>query len=267
MKASRSIMGAIVFLSILALASSMMAQSSMPAKHLQMYELRVKAGATAQFENYLKKLAEAANKAGAPQGWFAARAVLGTNGTNYYVFLGCEKWSERDSWNQVPQFLAQAFGEAEAGKILKMGGDAIWSYDTKVFMLDEERSWNLKAAPPAPYYQILIGKVKPDMVEEYQRVISRVKEAQEKSPSKQMGIRRSTRFGPSWEFYSATPFQKWGDWDEGPGFWEVMAKAHGEDEARHLQRTLRNCYEERKIFVIAARPDLSRQAPSPTSNE
>jgi hypothetical protein len=97
-------------------------------------------------------------------------------------------------------------------------------------------------------------------------VLSKLKVAQEKSPEKPMSIRRSTQLGASWEFYSATPFEKWGDWDERSDFWEIVAKAHGEDEARHLQKTIRNCYIEREIFVVAVRPDLSRPAPAPSTN-
>jgi hypothetical protein len=204
----------------------------------------------------------------APQGWAAAQAVLGANGTNYYVVLGFNKWAERDSWNQVPQILTQAFGEAEAQKILKMGGESYWSYSTKIFTLDEDLSWNLQAAPMASFYQILLGKVKPSMVDEYRMVISQIKEAQEKVPGTPMGIRRTSRLGPSWEFYMAVPFEKWGDWDEGANnIWENVAKIHGEEAARTLQKTLRNCYEERDMFVIGIRPDLSREAPSPTTDE
>jgi hypothetical protein len=257
-----------VFLFSLVLASSAMAQPSMPDAFIQMYEIQVKSGANQQFEDYLKKIAEAADKVGALQEWTVAQASLGTNGTNYYVVVGFNKWAERDGWNQIPQMLAQAYGDAEAQKILKMGGDAYWGFTTKLFALDEELSWNLEAAPSANFYQILLGKVKPTMVDEYRMVISRIKEAQEKVYGSPMGIRRTSRFGPSWEFYMAVPFEKWGDWDKADyNVWENVAKIHGEETARTLQDTLQNCYEEREIFVVATRPDLSRQAPSPTSNE
>ncbi len=200
MRVSRKILGAGVFLLVLAFASSALAQASMPPKHLQMITIQVKTGADAQFADYMKKIIEAANKVGAPQGWMTAQAALGANMSNYYVILGFEKWAEKDGWNQVPQMLTKAYGEAEAQKILKMGGDAFWGFDSKVFSLDEERSWNLKAREQAPFYQLLIGKVKPDMVDQYQMVISQIKEAMEKAPEKQMGIRRSTSVGPSWEF-------------------------------------------------------------------
>ncbi len=268
MKVSRSIIGAGVFLYIVALASSVMAQARMPEKHIQMYEIQLKAGANAQFEAYMKKIIEAANKINAPQGWFTAQTELGANGTSYFIFLGFDKWGERDGWSLVPQMLTKAFGEAEAQKLLKTGGDAMWSYQANVYTLDEERSWNLEAGAPAKYYQILRGQVKPSMVDEYLMVISEIKEAQENASVKRMGIRRESRFGPSWEFYMATPFEKWGDWDEAASdVWGVVAKHHGEAKAQALRKTLRNCYESRELFVIAGRPDLSREAPSTTSSE
>jgi hypothetical protein len=244
-----------------------MAQARMPEKHIQMYEIQLKAGANAQFEAYIKKIIEAANKINAPQGWFTAQTELGANGTSYFIFLGFDKWGERDGWSLVPQMLTKAFGEAEAQKILEAGGEAIWSWQANVYTLDEERSWNLEAAAPAEYYQILLGNVKPSLVDEYLMVISELKEAQE-AASGPMGIRRESRFGPSWEFYMATPFEKWGDWDsEASNVWGNVAKHHGEAKAQALRETLRNCYESREIFVIRGRPDLSRDAPSTTSSE
>ena len=268
MKRWKFVLVACVSVFVLALASSALAQAAKPAKFIQMYEIQVKAGAQTQYEAYMKKIIEAANKIGAPQGWIGAQAALGTNGTNYYVVVGFNKWAERDGWDEVPQMLTKAFGEAEAQKIGKMGGESYWSFSTKILELDEELSWNLKAHPTAKYYQMMIGKVKPSMVDEYRMVISKIKEGQEKASVKQMGIRRTSSIGPSWEFYMALPFDKWEERDgEENDIWGNVAKAHGETEARLLRETRLGCYESREFFIVATRPDLSRQAPSPTSNE
>lgn len=256
---------ALVFLTVLAIAGGAFAQ--MPGQHIQFVEINVKAGAEGQFEEYIKKIIEAADKVGAPQGWIFAQAALGASSPTYYVVLQFDKWSERDSWDQIPQLLTKAFGEAEAEKLMKVGGDATWGNETRVYSLDEERSWNLDKNAPAPYYTIMRGKVKPDMVDEYDMVISKIKEAQENAAVKRVGIRRRVRFGPSWEFYSASPFSKWADLDEQGSLWENVAKTHGDTEARLLRKTLQGCYTEREFIVIATRPDLSRQAPSDTSSE
>ena len=52
-----------------------------------------------------------------------------------------------------------------------------------------------------------------------------------------------------------------------PDLWGNVAKHYGEDEARHIQSTLRSCYTERQLFVVRTLPELSRPAPSPTSEE
>lgn len=57
---------ALVFLTVLAIAGGAFAQ--MPGQHIQFVEINVKAGAEGQFEEYIKKIIEAADKVGAPQG-------------------------------------------------------------------------------------------------------------------------------------------------------------------------------------------------------
>ncbi len=103
------------------------------------------------------------------------------------------------------------------------------------------------------------------MAQEYNSVVGTLMEAQKKAGTQQMWIRRSSRFGKSWQFYAAVPFDKWGEWDDSD-FWATVAKAVGEDQARHLQSRLQKCYEEREIFVVQSLPELSREAPSSTSN-
>lgn len=84
---------------------------------------------------------------------------------------------------------------------------------------------------------------------------------------KQMAIRRTTTIGKSWEFYMAIPFDKWEERDGAENdLWENVAKAHGETERRLLQETLQSCYESREFFIVATRPDLSRQPPSSTTS-
>ncbi len=266
MERSTRIRIALVGLAILAVAASGLAQD-MPAKHLQLIEINVKSGAEGQFEDYVKKIIEAADKVGAPQGWTFAQPVMGGTGSTYYVFFLFDKFGERDNWALLPKILTEAYGEAEAKRLMKVGGDSSWGSESKVYSLDEERSWNLDKNFQAPFYRIMRGKVKPDMVPEYLSVISKIKEARENAPVKQAGIRRSTRFGPSWEFYSATPMSKFGDLDDGGNLFENLAKTHGETEARLLVERLAKCYEARSFVFIAVRQDLSRQAPSETSNE
>ena len=59
---------------------------------------------------------------------------------------------------------------------------------------------------------------------------------------------------------------KFGDLDD-DNFFDTLAKTHGEAEARLLLDRLGQCYEERSFVFMAIRQDLSREAPSETSNE
>jgi hypothetical protein len=80
------------------------------------------------------------------------------------------------------------------------------------------------------------------------------------------GIRRSSSYGPSWEFYLAISMKSFADLDAQDGPWQNAAKAFGEEEARGLQATQRDCYEKRTMVIMAIRQDLSRTAPSTTSD-
>lgn len=269
MSVSKKIMGGCAFLLIVAFAVTASAQS----QHIQLVQIEVKSGSEAEFTAFMTKLVEAADKTQNSMEWLTAHGILGTAGTHYYIFMDFDSWGERDAWVEAPQLLAEAFGEAEAQKIMKMGGESMWTFESTVFDLDEERSWNLSSlgtagtiAGAARYYQLLLGKVKPGMVDEYLSTIARIKVAQEASESKRPGIRRTSSMGDSWTFYAAFPFEKWEDLETVNDLWQNVADAHGEAEARQLQRTLRNCYKERKLFVVQSLPELSRFAPSSTSN-
>ena len=74
--------GLVVLLLGVALATGAAAHSA-PAQYLQLVEINVEAGSEAQFEAYVKKIREAADKVGAPQGWTFAQPLVGAS----YVFL------------------------------------------------------------------------------------------------------------------------------------------------------------------------------------
>jgi RNase P/RNase MRP subunit POP5 len=261
---SKKIVGSFALFLILALALTAAAQP--PAQHLQLYRINVKSGSQAQFADYLTKVKEAADKTNAPQSWIVAQGVLGTSGTDYFVAISFDKWSEMDLWKQVPQMLTEAFGEAEAAKIQQMGGDSMWDFETTVFTLDAERSLNIDRSTAANYYQFLMGQVKPEMAQEYQSVVGALMEAQKKAGNQQMWIRRNASLGKSWQVYAAVPFDSWSERDSTGSFWDNVAKAVGAEEASRLRSRLLACYESREIFIIRRIPELSRAASESTNN-
>ena len=116
----------------LALTANAAAQS-MPGDYLMMYTIKVRPGANAQFEDYLKKIQEGADKTNAPQMWGAGQITAGGPGSTYMIGLQMNKLGEMDGWNAVPAILTEAFGEEEGAKILRSGLSSVESSSTTVY--------------------------------------------------------------------------------------------------------------------------------------
>ena len=74
MKVSKSLI--VVLFLILAVSATVMAQNS-PSQFLTVYTFTVNSGAGVQFEGYIKKIKEGADKVGATQTWGASQMALG----------------------------------------------------------------------------------------------------------------------------------------------------------------------------------------------
>jgi len=264
MKMLKSLLVALVL--VVACTNVAVAQNA-PGEFLVIYNIQVKSGANVQFEEYIKKIKEAAEKTGAPQHWGASQLAFGGPGNNYVIALQFDKWGEMDGWEAVPQILEEAYGEEDAAKILRSGGMAIESSETTISRLMEDLSYNLKAMAPAPMIRVRVSEIKRDMQQDYRVFIAKVNEASEKAGDQRTVIRRTSTMGPSAVYTSVTPFEKWSEWDGRGGFWQMMEKAHGPTETRRLQDTLTKCVEKSTLFAVTMRPDLSRLPMSSTSSE
>ncbi len=264
MRVSKSILVALVL--VVACTTAAMAQNA-PGEFLVIYNIQVRSGANVQFEEYIKKVKEAADKTGAPQHWSASQLTFGGPGNNYAIGLRFDKWGEMDGWEAVPQILEDAFGEEEAAKILRSGRMAMESSEITISRLMEDLSYNLKAMAPAPMYSIRVSEIKRDMQQDYRVFLAKANEAAEKAGDQRMVIRRTSTLGRSAVYTSATPFEKWSEWDDRGDFWQRMEKAHGPTETMRLRDTLTKCVEKSTRFTIRMRPDLSRLPMSSTSSE
>ncbi len=121
MKVSKSLM--VVLFLIFTLSATVMAQNS-PGQFLTVYSFTVYSGAGVQFEEYIKKIKEGAEKVGAPQTWRTFQIAFGGPGNTYLIGLQFDKWGELDAWNQVPEILEEAYGADEAAKILAKWDEA-----------------------------------------------------------------------------------------------------------------------------------------------
>ena len=101
----------------LATASSSFAQS----RFQQMIEIQVAPVHQPAFENYLMKVKEAADKTESPVNWTTFYVPVGRPAATYRIGISFNTWAERDSWTEVPDMLARAFGEQEAAQVLRAG--------------------------------------------------------------------------------------------------------------------------------------------------
>ncbi len=255
----------VVLFLILASSAMAVAQSS-PSQFITVYTITVNPGAVGQFEGYIKKIKEGAEKIGAPQTWGTSQIAFGGPGNTYLIVLQFDKWSELDGWKQVPELLEEAYGADEAAKILRSGNMAIASSETSIGRLLPDLSYNVDSLTLAPMYQIRVNHVKRDMQDEYRGVVAKLNEAWDKAGDGRHVIRRVSVLGPSTIYTSAIPMEKWADRDDQGNFWDMIEKAHGANETRRLRETLEASVAESELFVITVRPDLSRSSTADTSN-
>ncbi len=246
-------------LAVVCLVVTAPSASSQPLKYLEVVTISVRPGAVPQFEDYVKKIVEAANKVGVADTWTTYQVELGLHGNTYSVTLQFDKWAERDAWTPYPEYLAEAFGDSEAAKIMRAGEATIQSLDTIVLQTLPELSVNLDRAADKAFYSVRRDHVKPSGVEDFRFFISKLKEAEEQVGDGLTRIRRSTAVGPVWTYSTAIGFDKWSERDStGPTFMEMMNKTHGEAETAKLLDTVRSSVTGSDIFILRTRPDLSR---------
>ncbi len=92
------------------------------ARYQQVNEVSVKPGQELVFENYIKKLIVAADKAGAKTYWTSYTVSLGKPGGTYRVALNFNSWADRGAWSTIPAMMVKAYGQAEAERLMKEGG-------------------------------------------------------------------------------------------------------------------------------------------------
>ncbi len=230
-----------------------------PSKYLEVITVKTRPGAAPQFEDFVKKIVEGANKIGAQQTWGAGNVELGNQGTTYIFWLPFEKWGDRDGWTLYPEILSKAFGDKEAANIIRSGNVATESVETAAHVLLEDLTTGLQGAvEPSKFIFVRRVEVEREMVSDYQLFIAKVKEAQEGTSNGRRSIRRLSVMGPRNIYSTATPFNQWSERDEVPNFMEMMGKAHSEAEARELLDTVRRAVKRAETFVLRVRPDLSR---------
>ncbi|HXV59917.1 MAG TPA: hypothetical protein VEK15_04425 [Vicinamibacteria bacterium] len=243
--------------------------AAMPAaaQFQQVIEVQVKPGQEIAYENYVKKVREAADQIGSPMSWATFYATVGKPGSTYRIALGFEKWADRDAWQGVREVLVKAFGEQEGSKIYTDGASSISSSSSRIWEMIEEGTANPQTGTqPSAFYEVTIRWVKPEMVPEYRGLLRRFKSAYEAAEGKPSVTRWVLVFGEGQNttFRRTQPFNTWAERD-GWNPVELITKQFGPDAPLLFER-LNAAVWKSEHFVSAYRSDLSRTATS-TSND
>lgn len=235
------------------------AENYQPSQYLELVRVHVKPGATAQFEEYIKKLAEAANKVNAPQHWVGGSVFLGAEGNTYVFGIQFQKWEEVDSWTMIPDMLVKAFGEKDGGAILRSGQSAIEETHTRVFRYLEDQSSTIATTPAeAKAFRFTVTHVKPDRIFAYNEAMVKARKAANETPNAPKVIRRVSTDGPSFTYLSVIPMKTYKERDSWLGPGDPILKVYGEYEGRKIIDTILGSMESNMSLVVTNRPDLSR---------
>ncbi len=229
-----------------------------PSRFLNLYEFHVRPGHTTNWENFVKKVVESADKVNATQRWMTFQAVMGAESGTYYVTIPFEKWGDLDAWTQVPQMLSAAYGEEEAQKILQGSGEAA-SFRLETYALLEDFTTNFDPNRYASnLYRVIRTQVKPEMNSTYRSLLARASSVEKADSDSPSTIRRATVLGEHFRYLASIPFNSFADLDTMQTFAETVEASMSELETQELYNSLRQCVDSREMFVLALRRDLSR---------
>ena len=119
--------------------------------------------------------------------------------------------------------------------------------------------------PPASFVFLVRTEVKPELASAYELSLAKLKAAGEQAPNSPTAIRRVAVQGLSYTYTTALFFNKYVEREGWPSPGELLRKAYGEAEARHIEQSSLQCIRKREFLVLAYRPDLSRPTAGPAA--
>jgi len=248
----------------LAMASLAVAQS---AKYHYNVTVTVKQGMSQQYEDYIKKIVEAAEKNGDAQNWYAFQPTVGTTGGQYIFVLPHESWAEKDSWTSPSDMLQKAFGEKEAATITRLGTVAVAKSETTESTLAPALSTHLDRNDGVrARYLVSTSHVSPGRGGDYTYGVRKIRGAEAKAEGSPRRTTRRQILGDRNVFTTATGFDSGAERDKWPAFGDYMSAAYSESEISQIMETLAGASERWVIVEIAYRPDLSHPEPASTTS-
>jgi len=238
------------------------------ARFQQVNEISVKPGQELVFENYVKKLAAAADKAGAKTYWTAYVVSLGKPGATYRVALNFNSWTDREAWSTIPAMMVKAYGQQEAERMMKEGGSATERSITEVWENLPNQSANAGGTPAAPgnFVRVQVVRVHPDRSSDYEAMLTKLKPAYEAAAGKPVIGRSVLRTGANsgYTYRRTQQVGKMSDFDASSGP-ELLLKHFGAQWTA-MSAELNKMVTFRQEFISTRRADLSRVAPAATSS-
>lgn len=261
MNSPKTAIRAIVILLVLGWCTSVLAQST----RQMTYRTIVKPGMNQQYEDYIKKYVEAANKLGNVQPWAAFQTTVGGPAAEYFILLPFDDWGDRDAWTSPQQLLIKAFGEEEAAKVLRTGQAAVVSTETYITE-NQSESTATGGGSIAAYYTVSSTHVIPSKINDYRLAISKVWSAEAKATGAPPHTMRRVITGDRWMFSASTPFANGAARDKWPKFRDYMSAQYSDAEIRQILADIQGATDETRWFEVAHRPDLSNSGATATND-
>jgi hypothetical protein len=250
------------------LLSASLSSAQTPSRYQQVYEVAVRPGQELVYENYVKKLVAAADKAGAKTYWTSYVVTLGKPSPTYRVALNFNSWADRDAWATIPGMLAKAYGQPEAERLMKEGSSAIERSVIEVWENQPGASANTggTVATIGNVVRAQIVRVDPAKVADYEAMTVKFKPAYDAAAGKPVITRSVLRVGAN-SGYTFRRVQQVSTMSEldGPTGPELLQKFFGAQWAA-MGAELNAMVTFRQEFISARRADLSRRPPATTSS-
>ena len=112
-----------------------------PSQLVYRVRVTIKPGTAAQYEEFVLKIVEAAEKNGDPGYWSAYSGSIAADNT-YLVRVPFWSWEELDTAaTPIPAMLEKAFGKREANRLLKLANDATVHSESSLYSARPDLSY------------------------------------------------------------------------------------------------------------------------------
>jgi len=246
-----------VVLGIVLLLPSLVFAQGQPTGFLAVNTFTVAPGMTAQFESVARQINEAYKQTGAePKNNNLFVTANGGKGRTYRFVVLFNELSDMDTWRQIPDVLAEAYGQEEAARIL-MAGDASFSAVESSISITQADASSVSGDTSSQFpalATVIRTEVDFSNIDDYIIYLRKLKEAEE-AAGVSWTRRREIR-GQLNLFTAVRQHETLGD--NAPLAYSLLREHLGPVEANLLIERQNDAVLHREIQVLRHRPDLSR---------